>query len=146
MDSGLAPETYLRATIVSEKRAKSTCEVYFTSRNSLSVAKAARLPRAAKFHSEFFGKVSVARERASGREMYFPPKRHVPPGLLLYFQERLRKAKEQEEVIHARHCYPTLGTLDRNRTWKPTRLHHSPPPRGRPRALLSPLQRGNPRD
>lgn len=40
----------------------------------------------------------------------------------LYFQERLRKAKEQEEVIHARHCYPTLGTLDRNRTWKPTRF------------------------
>lgn len=63
----------------------------------------------------------------------FPAWLRVP----LYFQERLRKAKEQEEVIHARHCYPTLGTLDRNRTWKPTGLSRpvavfsrvsSPPP------------------
>lgn len=58
------------------------------------------------------------RETHFSRNGAFPGRLHVP----LYFQERLRKAKEQEEVIHARHCYPTLGTLDRNRTWKPSRL------------------------
>lgn len=73
--------------------------------------------------------MSVAR----GRERRaFLPKRHVP-GRALFSREKLRKAKEQEEVIRARHCYPTLGTLDRNRTWKPTRslrraLRPPPPP------------------
>lgn len=92
---------------------------------------------ATRLGSEFFGaaaSVSVSVKRIS------PETGRVPclaPCPALFSRARLRKAKEQEEVIHARHCYPTLGTLDRNRTWKPTGLSRpvavfsrvsSPPP------------------
>lgn len=64
----------------------------------------------------------------SGSEARFSRNGTFP--VALYFQERgLRKAKEQEEVIRAHHCYPTLGTLDTNRTWKPTTRLLRPRPR-----------------
>lgn len=117
------PGNDCKRPIVSEKRAKSTGELYFTSRNSPRSRKSCTLAASGEIPVGIFRSGALhASDRPTGRETYFPPKRHVPPGYALYFQERLRKAKEQEEVIHARHCYPTLGTLDRNRTWKPTRL------------------------
>lgn len=111
---------FIRTIVNAEKRAES------------SSARAKN--RRGRRDSEFFSEPSV-RERSA-----FLPKRHVP-GRALFSRERLGKAKEQEEVIRARHCYPTLGTLDRNRTWKPTTRSLRPrPPPFVPfaRALLSP--------
>lgn len=117
---GLAPETSPREAVVRKKRVKSARGVFReTQPRELHACRERR-----KFRSEFFEAERCTRARASGRarNVFSPETAHSPRGMFaLYFQERLRKAKEQEEVIHARHCYPTLGTLDRNRTWKPTR-------------------------
>lgn len=89
-------------------------------------------PRATRLESKFF------RSRVSGLEERVSPETARSRSRSIF--KGLGKAKEQEEVIRARHCYPTLGTLDRNRTWKPTTrpLRPRPPPPPFARALLSP--------
>lgn len=75
-------------------------------------------PRATKFTLEFFFRSREHTLHASEKRISPETARSESCGSI--FKERLRKAKEQEEVIRTRHCYSTLGTLDRNRTWKPT--------------------------
>lgn len=93
---GLAPETYLRRTIVSGRSVRSRREVVFRVGKLTRRERPHTLAASGEISSQDFSERctrTAHRASSNGRETYFLPKRHVPPGIRALFSRATEKGQ-----------------------------------------------------